>query len=53
MAMWEKNGGLVMQKGLVVVPRNQELRRKIIGMCHDGSIAGHPAGRLKTRELVQ
>ena len=52
MAVWEKSEGLVLRNGIVVVPRNRELRRKIIGMGHDGPIPGHP-GRLKTREFVQ
>src|ERR1700683_1283281 len=52
MAIWEKDDGLVTRNGLVVVPRNRDLRRRIIGMCHDGLVVGHP-GRLKTREVVQ
>jgi len=52
MAIWEKNDGLVLRNGLVVVPRNRELQRKIIVICHDGPISGHP-GRLKTREVIQ
>jgi hypothetical protein len=52
MAIWKKEDGIITRNGLVVVPRNRELRRKIIATCHDGPIAGHP-GRLCTRELVQ
>ena len=47
MATWEREDGLVTRNGLVVVPRDQDLQRRIIGMCHDGPVVGHP-GRLKT-----
>ena len=52
MATWEREDGLVTRNGLVVVPRDRDLRRRIIGMRHDGPVVGHP-GRLKTREVVQ
>jgi DNA-binding HxlR family transcriptional regulator len=47
MANWAKEDGIVTRNGLVVVPRDRELQRKIIELYHDGPISGHP-GRLKT-----
>jgi hypothetical protein len=52
MAMWEKEDGIITRNGLIVVPRDREIRRKIIAEYHDTLTAGHP-GRLKTRENVQ
>ena len=42
MAIWEKSDGLVLRNGLVVVPRNRELQRRIISISHDGPVVGHP-----------
>lgn len=52
MAIWKREGGLIMRNGLIVVPRDRILRRDIVAACHDTPTAGHP-GRLKTREFVQ
>src|ERR1700723_1644801 len=40
-----------MFRGKVYVPNNIELRRKIVSLHHDTTIAGHP-GRWKTMELI-
>jgi hypothetical protein len=37
MAIWGENDGLVMRHGLVVMLRNRDLQRRIIGICHNGS----------------
>jgi hypothetical protein len=52
MAIWKQQDRIITRNGLVVVPRNREIRQKIIEACHDTPIAGHP-GQLKARELVQ
>jgi hypothetical protein len=40
-----------MFRGKVYVPNNAQLRRKIVSLHHDSTIAGHP-GRWKTMELI-
>ena len=42
--------GLLCYRGKVYVPK-MDLCRKIVALCHDSKIAGHP-GRWKTLELV-
>lgn len=49
---WETIDGLLLYKGRIYVPKNDELRRQIIKEHHDSKITGHP-GRYKTTELVQ
>ena len=48
---WSMEQGLVLFRGKVYVPKDMELRRKIVQLHHDSQIAGHP-GRWKTLELV-
>ena len=48
---WTEEQGLVLFRGKVYVPKNMELRRKIVELHHDSQIAGHPE-RWKTIELV-
>jgi hypothetical protein len=48
---WSEEQGLILFRGKVYVPRDMELRRKIVELHHDSQIAGHP-GRWKTLELV-
>src|SRR6202142_4392493 len=48
---WTDKQGLFMFRGKVYVPNNVELRRKIVSLHHDSTIAGHP-GRWKTMELI-
>jgi hypothetical protein len=50
-AEWSEEHGLVFFRGRIYVPRNAELRRKIVAQHHDSMVAGHP-GRWKTLELV-
>jgi hypothetical protein len=48
---WNTEDGLVMFRGLVYVPNNKKIRRKILELFHDSPAAGYP-GRAKTLELV-
>jgi hypothetical protein len=50
-AEWQKSDGLLYYRGKVVVPRDLDLRRRIMEQHHDTRVAGH-AGRFKTLELV-
>ena len=47
---WSMENGLLRYRGKVYVLR-MDLLQKIIALCHDSKIAGHP-GRWKTLELV-
>src|SRR5579863_8909022 len=42
--------GLVFYKGLIYVPKNDQLKRRIVQEFHDG-LMGHP-GQWKTIELI-
>ena len=50
-AEWSELEGLMMFRGKIYVPKDLELRRRIVEQHHDSRIAGHP-GRFKTLELV-
>ena len=50
-AEWSEEQGLILFRGMVYVPKDMELRRKIVEAHHDTTVAGHP-GRWKTLELV-
>ena len=50
-AEWSESEGLLMFRGKIYVPKDPELRRRIVEQHHDSRIAGH-AGRFKTLELV-
>ena len=53
MVIWKKGEDrIILWNGLLVVPRNRELRWEIIAACHNGPITRHP-GQLCTHELVQ
>src|SRR6202161_2397273 len=47
---WSLESGLLYYRGKIYVP-GIELRRRILTLCHDSKLAGHP-GRWKTLELV-
>ena len=51
-AIWEKTDGLVARDGLIVIPKDRDLRRRIIAAHHDAITAGHP-GQFKTQELIK
>lgn len=48
---WALEGNIMTYKGLVYVPKDEELRRDIIKMHHDHPMAGHP-GHFRTLKLV-
>ena len=48
---WTKEGPLLLYKGLVYVPPDDELRRRVLQAHHDTQFAGHP-GQAKTLELL-
>jgi len=48
---WSEIDGILYFWGKIYVPPTSDIRRKIIALCHDSLIAGHP-GRWKTLELV-
>jgi hypothetical protein len=50
-AEWSESDGLLMFRGKIYVPKDRDLRRRIIEQHHNTRIAGH-AGRFKTLELV-
>jgi hypothetical protein len=49
---WNIQDGIILYRGKVYVPKDQELRREIIKEHHDSRLGGH-SGRYKTTELVQ
>ena len=48
---WQIEGDLVLKKGKMYVPKDEELRVEIIQWYHNVPVAGH-GGRWKTVELV-
>ena len=48
---WNTEEGLLLYKGRIYVPRDQQLRADIVKIHHDGPATGHP-GRHKTLELI-
>jgi len=50
-AEWLEDGGVLRFRGKIYVPRNADLQRRVVSLCHDTKVAGHP-GRWKTLELV-
>src|SRR6266581_7968739 len=47
---WNYENGLILHKGLVYVPKNDNLKRRVVQQFHD-NITGHP-GEWKTLELI-
>jgi hypothetical protein len=50
-AEWSESNGLLTYRGKIYVPKDHDLRRRIVAQHHDSFIAGHP-GRWKTLELI-
>jgi len=50
-AEWLEDGGVFWFRGKIYVPRNTDLQRQVVSLCHDTKVAGHP-GCWKTLELV-
>ena len=50
-AEWSECDGLLYYQGRIYVPTSSKLRRRIVSLCHDTKVAGHPRC-FKTLELV-
>jgi len=50
-AEWSEEDRVLQFRGKIYVPRNPDLRRRVVSLCHDTKVARHP-GRWKTLELV-
>jgi len=50
-AEWSEDDRVLWFRGKIYVPRDVDLRRRVVFLCHDTKVAGHP-GRWKTLELV-
>jgi len=48
---WSEEEGLLRFRGKIYVPWNTDLRRRVVSLCHDTKVAGHPR-HWKTLELV-
>jgi len=48
---WREENGLMLKKGKVYVPKDEELRTEIIWLHYDTPVRGH-GGQWKTVELV-
>ena len=50
-AEWLEGDGVLQFRGKIYVPRNADLQRRVVFLCHDTKDTGHP-GCWKTLELV-
>ena len=50
-AEWSEDNGVLRFRGKIYVPRDADLRRRVVSLCHDTKVAGHPR-HWKTLELV-
>jgi len=41
-AEWSEGDGVLWFRGKIYVPRNADLRRRVVSLCHDTKVAGHP-----------
>jgi len=48
---WSEDDRVLRFRGKIYVPRNADLRRQVVSLCHDTKVAGHP-GHWKTLELI-
>jgi len=39
---WSEKEGLLQFRGKIYVPRNADLQRRVVSLCHDTKVAGHP-----------
>ena len=39
---WSEDKGLLQFRGKIYIPRNPDLRRRVVSLCHDTKVAGHP-----------
>jgi hypothetical protein len=49
---WESKDGIIYYHEKIYVPRNEELREKIISLHHDTPLSGHPR-EYRTQELIE
>jgi len=40
---WSKDRGLLQFRGKIYVPQNTDLQRRVVSLCHDTKVAGHPS----------
>ena len=50
-AEWSEDKGVLWFRGKIYVPQNADLRRRVVSLCHDTKVAGHP-GCWKMLKLV-
>jgi len=50
-AEWSEDEGLLQFRGKIYIPQNLDLQRRVVLLCHNTKVAGHP-GRWKMLELV-
>jgi len=50
-AEWSEKEGVLQFRGKIYVPRSSDLRRRVVSLCHDTKVTGHP-GCWKMLELV-
>ena len=48
---WSEDDGVLQFRDKIYVPRNLDLQKQIVSLCHDTKVAGHPR-HWKTLELV-
>jgi transposase InsO family protein len=48
---WNLEDGLILYRGHIYVPKDNDLRKEIVKQYHEHAAVGHP-GRLKTQEIV-
>jgi len=41
-AEWSEDKGLLQFRGKIYIPWNLDLRRRVVSLCHDTKVAGHP-----------
>ena len=41
-AEWSEDDGVLQFRGKIYVPRDVDLRRRVVSLCHDTKVAGHP-----------
>jgi len=48
---WSEDEGLLRFRGKIYVPQNPDLQRRVVSLCYDTKVVGHP-GHWKTLKLV-
>ena len=41
-AEWSEDDRILRFRGKIYVPRNADLQRQVVSLCHDTKVAGHP-----------